>query len=617
MHSAAHPTERDSLLVPYNDPCDGKRRNLGPLEVSTSTRRGILSGIWLGAFLSALNRKAVLFLLVCEMKTNLLKCLRNIGPNDSISSEFKKSSQASWLGTSYLLAICTFTPLYGRLCNVLGRQGASQLALFFAGSGILLCGLSDSMEMLIIARFLSGIGGGGLFTISSIVVSDMYTMRERGLAQGIASVFNGLGLGLGGPIGGVVTDLLGWRWAFLLQLPFFFISFGLTTYHLQYVTPGRGKTALEVFKRIDYGGIITLLIAVGSTLVFLSVRYNEGLPWSTPIVVGSFLLGIIFFVLFLLVELFVSPEPVLAPSLLRQKVPLLVGTSNVLVAMCNFAIMYFLPMYFQTVMLTSASIAGLHLLPNSIAMSVGSVFAGWIMHYTGRYKSLNLFFGVFPFIGASLIASLREQSGPLKSWLSIVPLGFGNAVILQTMLIALLAHLPDSQIAVGTGFGQVFRGLGQVGGVAISSAVFQSKLEQELHNRIHTPDAEDLIQRIRQSSRLIRELPFPTQRAARDAYATSIHLVFTLAACSTLLAYLVRLPIPDKQLDTNDNQQENSSKRFSDEENNNQTERLPNIEHQSGTTRTRQTVQLKGKHLLGYGSYGGTDQEHSRKDGSA
>lgn len=89
----------------------------------------------------------------------------------SISSEYHQSNQASWLGTScvsllvifgiyltrlrYLLATCTFTPLYGRLSNVMGRRGANQTAVFFAGIGTLCCGLSTSLEMLIAARFVS------------------------------------------------------------------------------------------------------------------------------------------------------------------------------------------------------------------------------------------------------------------------------------------------------------------------------------------------------------------------------------------------------------------------------------------------------------------------------
>lgn len=172
------------------------------------------------------------------------------------------------------------------------------------------------------------------------------------------------------------------------------------------------------------------------------------------------------------------------------------------------------------------------------------------MHRTGKYKLINLIFGFFPFIGITLITLLRKDSGPLQMWLSIVPLGFGNAVVLQTNLVALLAHLPESSMAVGTGFGQLFRGIGQVGGVAISSALFQYKLDYELRSRIHGDGAAEIVSRIRHSTTLLGELPPDLQRAARESYAIGLRAVFMLAACSALLAYFVRLPIPEKNLDS-------------------------------------------------------------------
>ncbi|KAF9063647.1 hypothetical protein BDP27DRAFT_1384898 [Rhodocollybia butyracea] len=121
-------------------------------------------------------------------------------------------------------------------------------------------------------------------------------------------------------------------------------------------------------------------------------------------------------------------------------------------------------------------------------------------------------------------------------------MGFGNAVVLQTML--------KSHMAVGAGFGQFFRGIGQVGGVAISSAIFQSKLESALRERIHDPNAEEIIAHIRQNARAIATLEPELQRIARDSYAVSLKVVFAFASVSALFAYIVRLPIPDKILDS-------------------------------------------------------------------
>ncbi|KAF5318050.1 hypothetical protein D9619_012125 [Psilocybe cf. subviscida] len=492
-------------------PTESLAQPLGPLQISAGSRHGILAGIWLAQFLSALNLTLVPTML------------------PSISSEFKRSNEGSWVGTAYLLATCTFTPLYGRLSDVLGRRAANQSAVLFATAGILACGMSNSIQMLVFARFISGMGGGGIFTTSAIITSDMYGGRARGFAQSLGGIFYGLGMGLGGPIGGIITDWLGWRWAFLIQIPLFALSFTLVTAKLTYVTPGSaGRSTKNVLKRIDYGGSMCLLGGVGSFLFFLSLRYNEGLPWSDSPVWMSFASSILFALLFILIEVFVAVEPVLPPHLLTKKVPVLIGVSNALVAVCNLSVTYYFPTWFQTVMLSSASTAGLHLLPNSFCISTGSLFAGWVMRRYGRYKTMNMIFGILPFCAAVLMTQMKETSNKAHLWLTIMPLGFGNAIVLQTMIIALVSHLPEPQMAVGTGFAQLLRGLGQVGGLAAASA---------------------LISRIQHSARLVATLPPDTQRIARDAYASSLKSVFVLAASASILAYIARIPIPDKRLD--------------------------------------------------------------------
>lgn len=532
-------TEREPLLQPSHDHDNALKDDdthvLGPRDVSKSTRYGILAGMFCASFLSSVNMTLVPTMI------------------PSISSDFHKSYQASWLGTSYLLATCTFTPLYGRLADILGRRRATQLAIFFATLGTLACGFSPSMETLIAARFLSGMGGGGLFTLSSIVASDLYSLRSRSLTQSVGSMFNGLGMGLGGPIGGLISDRYGWRASFLIQIPLFIVAMSITSYNLTYTTPGQGKSTKKILKSIDYGGSFALLFAVGSCLFLLSTRYNEGLPWSDARVIAPLVLMIAFAITFVLFELYVAPKPVMEPSLLKQKVPVLVSMSNFLVANCNFTVTYFFPMYFQTVLLTSSSVAGAHLMPNSISMSLGSLFTGWMIHRTGKYKNINVTLGFLPFVGTLLILFMREDSGFIQKWLSIIPLGFGNAVVFQTTLIALLAHVPVSDVAVATSFGQLFRGIGQVAGVAVSSAIFQSVLDRELAARITVPGAGELIDKIRRNARLVVDLDPELQRPAIQSYKAALTAVFVYACVSTALSYLVRLPIPEHSLESRPN----------------------------------------------------------------
>jgi len=152
----------------------------------------ILAGLWSGVLLGAFDGTVVATLLT------------------PIGSQFKASNQATYIGTSYLLSVCCFTPLYGRLADILGRKGAMLVAISLFGSGTVFCGMAPSMRALIAARAVAGMGGGGVMTVASIAVSDFIPLKQRGLYQGMANILYGLGAGLGGPLGGWVNDRFGW-----------------------------------------------------------------------------------------------------------------------------------------------------------------------------------------------------------------------------------------------------------------------------------------------------------------------------------------------------------------------------------------------------------------------
>lgn len=133
--------------------------------------------MWSCSFLSAFDGTVVATLL---------------GP---ISSSFHASDLASWLGTSYLLSVCCFTPIYGRLCDIVGRQRSMLIALSFFFIGNVFCGVAPTMEFLIAARMVAGIGGGGLTSVGSTIMSDLVPITHRGIFQGYGNIFFALGGG--------------------------------------------------------------------------------------------------------------------------------------------------------------------------------------------------------------------------------------------------------------------------------------------------------------------------------------------------------------------------------------------------------------------------------------
>ncbi|KAM0786790.1 hypothetical protein ACM66B_002224 [Microbotryomycetes sp. NB124-2] len=502
-------------------------------DLSKPEKWTLLAGCFLAAFLGTLDVTIVAALV------------------QVISADFKASERAGWLGTSFLLANITFTPLYGRLCDILGRRGANASAITLFTVGTVLCTVAPTMNVLLIGRFVAGIGGGGMQTTLAVIISDLFPLRERALVSSVGGLLWSLGGALGAPIGGVLSDYLGWRSAFAFQVPLLLLALGLNLKFLTYdvETARKGESLSDKLKRIDSFGCLTLFVACASFLVTLSLRNTDNRPWTDGAVITSTVFALTALVAFILVEAFYSPEPILPLSMFKRRIPFFVMANTLTVAVCNFAMMYNLPLYFLTVESTSASEAGGHLLFNSAGNAVGGFIAGVVLHKTGKYRLPAAVFGLGGVLGVALVASLTPESPAVIKWLGVVPMGFAFIFMLNSTLTALLAATHPSQVATVTGALWLFRTAGQVTGVGVSAAILQSVLDAALSSRIVGPGSAKIIARIRSDSSVIPSLPAAWQQAAKDSYAVALRSVFAFCGVFAFLAWLSCVFIPQLDLD--------------------------------------------------------------------
>ncbi|EKM59678.1 uncharacterized protein PHACADRAFT_87775 [Phanerochaete carnosa HHB-10118-sp] len=496
----------------------------------------VLAGLWSAVFLGALDGTIVATLLA------------------PIGSYFHESNRSSYIGTSYLLSVCCFTPLYGRLSDILGRKGAMLLALSLFGFGTLLCGLAPSMDALIAARAIAGMGGGGVMTVSSVAVTDLIPLRQRGLYQGMTNVLFGLGAGLGGPLGGWLNDTFGWCAPHLCQMPILLFSFILVTAKVNIKLPAEIENQPMRLKvqRIDGFGSLTLVLTVGSLLLGLSLKSTEELPWSHPVVWGLLVSSAVWCALFVMVESRWASYPVMPMRLVRQRTPLAVSLSNFFGSMAAFS-MVLRSQYFSAVRLNSSTGAGLHLLPHSVAISTGSVFAGWVMRRTGRLYTLTLVSCAMTVVAAITVASWNDDTPTWHLWLDIVPQGLGMASVITTTLIAMIASVVKEDLAVATGITYLFRTTGQVLGVSLSGALLQAVLTNKLRESITGPGAHKVRalsskMSIRHSTNVISELSPEHQQAAVHSYAEALRVVFICQAACNFFCLLCCLPIQENIL---------------------------------------------------------------------
>ncbi|KAF8803697.1 vacuolar amino acid permease [Phlegmacium glaucopus] len=504
----------------------------------------ILAGLWSGVLLGAFDGTVVATLLT------------------PIGSEFKASNQSSYIGTSYLLSVCCFTPLYGRLADILGRKGAMLVALSLFGSGTIFCGMAPSMDALIAARAVAGMGGGGSAfalmkarAVSSIAVSDLVPLKQRGLYQGMANILFGLGSGLGGPLGGWVNDKFGWRVAFYMQAPMLIFSFVVVATKVNIKLPDdiQNQTLSDKLRRIDFLGSLTLVGTVGCLLLGFSLKSTEEMQWSHPVVMGLLVASVVFGICFVCVEKYWAPYPVMPLRLMTQRTPLAVSISNLLLSMSSFSMLYNAPLYFSAVKMTSSAIAGMcfHLLPHSISISIGSVFAGWFMRRTGKLYVLTLVSSSMALSTSVLASFWNDNTSSFHLWIDLIPHGFGVASFITTTLIAMIAGVYKEDMPVAIGITYLFRTTGQVLGVSLSGAVLQAVLLQKLRERIHGPDAADVSDQFSKpphSAQIIPTLEPHLQKAAVDAYADALRVVFICQAAINVLGFIACLPIQESPL---------------------------------------------------------------------
>src|SRR6056300_1541008 len=203
----------------------------------------------------------------------------------TIVAEFGALEKMSWVVTAYILASTVSAPLYGKLGDLYGRRLMVyfSVGLFLAGS--LLCSLAFSMEALIYARALQGLGGGGLFVLALAVIGDVIPPRERGKIQGVfAAIFSTSSI-IGPLLGGWFVQNLSWHWIFLINVPFGILAvIGFTM--------GFAPRGDRVKHAIDWLGAVTLTLALASLTLFSSLgAYGVGIAGHGHCIDRCFYLG--------------------------------------------------------------------------------------------------------------------------------------------------------------------------------------------------------------------------------------------------------------------------------------------------------------------------------------
>ena len=419
----------------------------------------ILAGLMMGMFLAALDQTIV----ATSIRT--------------IADDLHGLDHQAWATTAYLITATIVTPLYGKLSDIYGRKILFITAISIFITGSILCAFSQSMGELAVFRAVQGMGAGGLMSLALAILGDIVPPRERARYQGYFLAVFGTSSVLGPVIGGFfagadsILGITGWRWVFLVNVPFAAAALVVVTrtLHLRH-------TRLE--HRIDWWGAATLTL--GAVPLLLVAEQGREWGWTSAASMACYVVGVLGIAAFLRIELAMGDEALLPLRLFRIRTIGVASAASVILGIAMFGGLTSLPLYLQIVKGATPTESGLMLLPLTLGIMTGSIVSGQMISRTGRYK-------VFPVVGTAMLTvglflfHYVHADTPLwQTMLVMLFFGMGLGGCMQPLTLAVQNAVSPREIGVATSSATFTR---QIGGT-LGAAVFLSILFSQAPGKI-------------------------------------------------------------------------------------------------------------------------------------
>jgi EmrB/QacA subfamily drug resistance transporter len=487
----------------------------------------IMSGLMTGILLAALDQTIV---------STALK---------SIVEDFNGLEHYTWVVTAYLLTSTAVTPLYGKISDIYGRRPVYLFAIGTFLLGSLLAGAAASMTQLILFRAIQGIGAGGLFALSFIIIGDIVSPRERGKYQGLFGAVWGVSSVAGPLLGGFFADqgeilgITGWRWIFYINIPFGILAL-LVTSSVLHIPRANVKHA------IDYLGALFMVIGVAAILLAISVTGPVD-GWLHPYTLSYFAIAILFTALFIWWESKVE-EPLLPLRLFKNHTFSLTSAIGFIIGAGMFGAIVLLPLYMQVNLQYTPSEAGIRLIPMMLGIVAMAVTSGRLISKTGKYKRFPVAGMVVLIIAMGLFTTINKEMPYWQLAIYAMLMGMGVGLSMQTIVIALQNDVEYRDMGVATSSNTFFRSLGASFGTAIFGTVLTNRFVSEIESNLPAGSAPDAILGVTENTAIIATLPAEIQQLIFTSFDRAFSLVFWIALPLIVIGFLLTTRLRERPL---------------------------------------------------------------------
>ncbi|WP_431075662.1 DHA2 family efflux MFS transporter permease subunit [Microbacterium phyllosphaerae] len=458
-------------------------------------------------------------------------------------------SQYTWVITASLLATAVSTPIWGKLADLVDRKILVQLSLIIFTVGTVIAGFSTDTNMLIAVRVIQGIGVGGLMSLVMIAVALIISPRERGKYMGVVGGIMALGT-IGGPLlGGLLTDVWGWRSNFFVGVPFAILAIVLLQFTLHLPKPQRGTKV-----SIDYFGIVLLAVGVSTLLIWVSMGGSQ-FDWDSSTSIMLAVTAGVAIAAFITVEFFVK-EPIVPMSLFRNRTFTLSVIASIAIGVSMFATSVFLAQYFQLARGATPTESGLMTIPMIIGQMGASIIIGQLVSRFGKWKGWMLTGSVLTTVGVSLMATLRYDTPfPLVATYMFV-LGAGLGMVMQNLTLIVQNDTAPQQLGAASSNVNFFRTIAGTIGVTVMGASLSTSVGNYISDSLEgftptTPEEVDALKHLASGDvPKVTQLPDTIRAIVEGAYGHGIADAFIIAIPLAVIAILAIAFIKNKPLST-------------------------------------------------------------------
>ncbi|KAI0685402.1 Mfs1.2 [Cytidiella melzeri] len=451
-----------------------------------------------------------------------------------------------WVGSAYPLAATAFLPASGGMAEIFGRRSAMLVALGLFGIGSALCGCAQTVTWLIAARTVQGAGGGAIQAVTSIIVSDLVPLQERGLYSSLIGLTWAFAAAIGPLVGGALAQNGQWRWFFYMNLPIIGLAAILVIAFLRMNTPP--GTVREKLNRMDWIGNLIFVAASTSTAIALTwggLNYS----WNSAATLVPLIVGLCGLVFFLFYEARFASHPIVPFELVSNRTSLSGYLQTFITPVVVIAVTYYLAAYYQACKGATPIGAGIDALSMSLALGPSVILTGASVTLTKSYRT-QLWIGWSVLVAAMGILTTFKYDTPISH-----PIGFsvlvhgGAGMLYAATYFPVLAPLPVSQNAHALAFFSFCRTFASVWGITIGGTILQNQLVKRLPYAF-TSQLPSGVQLAYSAIPVIKTLDEPLRTEVRRAFAESIRVIWLVMVGIAALGLVMSLPMKALPLHT-------------------------------------------------------------------